>query len=394
MDLISIGLLSPVAGIIGITMGIYVYEKSPTLPTSKVFLLSMVLFLIGAFLDFALLYASTDEMALLMAKAMLFDVVLLFASILYLASFLPYERTSGWFQGKEVWLAGVALLSAFVSVIPADSVSYSSQGWSVDSSLAFVLWTGIVVIYIAITIFMVHRTCKGVKWERTRKQGRWLSMGVASPALYAFFIQGLSSIDINLPFTLSPGFLVLAIVLAYGILRYRLFLPPAAKESGVKGKRAFKQEITLDQNLLLLEEERPAGSYQLLLNMLAQGRIGLIITRSHPDMVREEYKLERTPVLWLAKQPGPGRIDPSNLMIMKQIIIEYLHQGEKAAVVLDGLEYLMHNNPPERVMVMLNDVCDAMVASGSTMVLSVDPKTMEPRYLALLEREFKLVAAA
>lgn len=394
MELISIGLFSPVAGIIGITMGIYVHEKSPTLPTSKAFLLSMVLFLIGALLDFALLYANTYEMALLMAKAMLFDVVLLFASILYLASFLPYERISGWFQGREVWLAGVAVLSAFVSVIPVDSVSYGSQGWSVDSSMAFVLWTGIVVIYIAITIFMVHHTCKGVKWERTRKQSRWLSLGVASPAFYAFFIQGLSSIDINMPFTLSPGFLVLAIVLAYGILRYRLFLPPAAKESGMKGTKALKQDITLDQNLLLLEEERPAGSYRLLLNMLAQGRIGLIITRTHPDMVREYYKLEKTPVLWLAQQPGPGRIDPSNLMMMKQIIIEYLNQGEKVAVVLDGLEYLMHHNPPERVMGMLNDVCDAMVASGSTMVLSVDPKAMESRYLTLLEREFKLVAAA
>jgi hypothetical protein len=381
-------------GIIGIAMGIYVYSQSPDFPTSKAFLLSMTLFLIGAFLDFALLYAPNYETALWVARALLFVIVLLFASILYLASFLPYERYSGWFEGKELMLGIIAVFSAIIAVMPMNSVSEDRFGWNADAgSFAFLLWTGIVMGYISVTIYMVHHTCKDVKWEQTRKQSRLLSLSVASPALYAFAMQGAYAMNIEMPSILSPGFLILASVMAYAILRYRLFLPPVQKETAVKGIKNSDRNLDLDQKVLLIEEKRPVRSYRLFLAMLGKGKVGLVITRSHPEIVREEYNLQKTPVLWLAKQPGPNRIEPANLSILQHVITEYLRKGESAAIIIDSLEYILENNQEDKVLMMLYNLRDEILLTNSTLILSIDPDTMEESRIALLEREFQTIAA-
>ena len=381
-------------GIIGIALGIYVYSQGPNLPTSKAFLLSMVLFLIGAFLDFALLYAPDYETALWVARGLLFVVVLLFASILYLASFLPYERYSGWFEGKELMLAIIAVFSAVIAVMPVNSVSQTPAGWNADAdSFAFLIWTGIVIGYISVTIFMVHHTCKDVKWEQTRKQSRLLSLSVASPALYAFAMEGAAVVNIDMPSILSPGFLVLASVMAYAILRYRLFLPPVQKEAVVRGIKSSDRNLDLDQKVLLIEEKRPVRSYRLFLAMLGKGKVGLVITRSHPDIIREEYNLQQTAVLWLAKQPGPNRIEPSNLSILQHVITEYLRKSESVVIIIDSLEFILENNSEDKVLMMLYDLRDEILLTKSTLILSIDPDTMEESRIALLERDFQTIAA-
>lgn len=386
------GLISPIAGGIGIALGLYVYKQSPDLPTSKAFLMSMSLFLLGSLLDFSLFYAPDYNTALWLGRGMLFTVVLLFASILYLASYLPYERFSGWFNGKEILLTIIAVLSAIVATMPANVGISKAGGWDTGNSIAFIIWTIIVLTYISITIIMIHLTCKGVKWNQIRKQSRLLTLSVASPALYAFLMQGLYSLNLNIPFTLAPGFLVLACVLAYGILRYRLFLPFPVKETAIKPIKNMNLEKLREHNLILIKEKRPAKSYRVFLSLLADKRVGLIITRSHPDIIREEYGLEKTPVIWLAKQPGPNRIEPSNISILKHAVNEYLHTGEKVVIIIDSLEYIMENNDSDKVMRMLFDVRDEIIMTNSTLIISLDPDTIEMQKMAFLEREFNVIA--
>jgi hypothetical protein len=197
--------------------------------------------------------------------------------------------------------------------------------------------------------------------------------------------------DIKVPFTLSPGFLILASVLAYGILRYRLFLPSQVKETNVKQIKTVDLEKIKERNLILIKEKRPERSYRIFLSILADRRVGLIVTRSHPDIVREEYRLEKTPVIWLARQPGPNRIEPSNISILKHAVNEYLRQGQKAVVIIDSLEYIMENNDPDKVMRMLFDLRDEIIMTDSTLIISLDPDTIEMQKMAFLEREFNVV---
>jgi hypothetical protein len=319
--------------------------------------------------------------------------VLLFASILYLASFLPHERFSGWFRGRESMLVVIAILTATIAVMPLNDVVHASAGWSATGGVAFLVWTSIILCYVIVTIYMVHKTCKGVKWENTRKQSQLLSLGVASPVVFGFVYQILVSFNEDVPSILSPGFLALAIIFAYGIMRYRLFLPSAVKETEIRGVKRKDKEMAESAKFLMVEEKRPERSYRLFLGLLANGKHGLVITRSHPDLLKEEYRIEKTPVLWLAKQPGPNRIEPANLSILQQIVTEFMKKGTNAAVIIDSLEYIMENNPPDDVIMMLYDLRDEILVTNSTLVLSVDPETMDPQHIALLEREFQVLVA-
>jgi len=42
---------------------------------------------------------------------------------------------------------------------------------------------------------------------------------------------------------------------------------------------------------------------------------------------------------------------------------------------------------------MLYDLRDEIQATNSTLVLSVDPETLDPQYIAMLEREFQVMAS-
>jgi archaellum biogenesis ATPase FlaH len=70
---------------------------------------------------------------------------------------------------------------------------------------------------------------------------------------------------------------------------------------------------------------------------------------------------------------------------------EYLRQGEKAVVIIDSLEYIMENNDPHKVMRMLFDLRDEIIMTASTLIISLDPDTIEDQKMAYLEREFNVV---
>jgi len=53
----------------------------------------------------------------------------------------------------------------------------------------------------------------------------------------------------------------------------------------------------------------------------------------------------------------------------------------------------MENNPPDEVILMLYSLRDEIQVTDSTLVLSVDPDTMDSQYVALLEREFQVITA-
>ncbi|MDH7509364.1 MAG: DUF835 domain-containing protein [Methanomassiliicoccales archaeon] len=120
-----------------------------------------------------------------------------------------------------------------------------------------------------------------------------------------------------------------------------------------------------------------------------KGSKGLLITRTYPDVIRERYGIIDTPVIWLASQPGPDKIDPTNLSIMQHLIGEFLRKSENAIVMIDGVEYIISNNPIDRVLTSLLSIRDDIIMMKSALVLPLDPDVLEERHLSILEREFE-----
>jgi DNA-binding response OmpR family regulator len=154
--------------------------------------------------------------------------------------------------------------------------------------------------------------------------------------------------------------------------------------------KATAPKYALEPSLsYLVEEERAEKAFDIFKDYVQHNVPGLCITRQHLDAVREKYGLVKTPILWLSKQQGKNNLSPTDLGLLRQIIIEYLEKSGESIIILDGLEYLITHNSFEALLKYLDDINEAVMLSKSRLLIPVDPRALDEKELALLERGMK-----
>lgn len=149
----------------------------------------------------------------------------------------------------------------------------------------------------------------------------------------------------------------------------------------------------------VVEEPQPDISFDIFTNILATPETGgeklegLAITRQHPDLIREKYGLEKTPIYWLATKAGPEVISPTNLGILTHTLVKFVEEHPKSVMIVDGIEYLVSNNDFTRVLRMIDQVNDHIAQSSARMILPVDPRAFDQKELALLERNMEKIGS-
>ncbi|MBM4237430.1 MAG: DUF835 domain-containing protein, partial [Euryarchaeota archaeon] len=192
----------------------------------------------------------------------------------------------------------------------------------------------------------------------------------------------------------APGFLVTVVAFTLAIVRYKLFIIVPVEESALTRLRKEEAEAEVaPATSHLVEEKTPDAAYGVFLEQIASGSKGLLITRTHPDAVKERHGLVETPIIWLASTPGPDRVDPSNLSILQHTVAEFLRKDENTVIMLDGIEYLISNNPMEKVLRTMYAIRDEVVVANSRLIVPLDPEVLDESKLALLEREFEITRA-
>ena len=63
---------------------------------------------------------------------------------------------------------------------------------------------------------------------------------------------------------------------------------------------------------------------------------------------------------------------------------------DKSAIFIDGIDFLISKNSPEAVIQFMRHMVDVISESRSILIISLNPKTIEERYLKILERELEL----
>ncbi len=148
----------------------------------------------------------------------------------------------------------------------------------------------------------------------------------------------------------------------------------------------------------VVKEAPPHISFDAFVNLVstaAEGRgkmTGLAVTRQHPDLVREKYALEKTPIYWLATRAGEDVISPTNLGILTHKLIKFVEGASDGVILLDGIEYLVSNNDFNKVLRMIDQVNDNISQSKCSMIIPVDPRAFDQRQMALLERNMEKLA--
>jgi hypothetical protein len=148
----------------------------------------------------------------------------------------------------------------------------------------------------------------------------------------------------------------------------------------------------------VVEESPPSISFDAFVNLVSttidgKGKmVGVAVTRQHPDLVREKYGIESTPIYWLATRAGDKVISPTNLGILTHMLVKFAEGTPNGVILLDGIEYLVSNNDFTKVLRMIDQISDNIAQSKCTMIIPVDPRAFDQRQLALLERNMEKLA--
>ena len=141
-----------------------------------------------------------------------------------------------------------------------------------------------------------------------------------------------------------------------------------------------------DGRSYVLKEKKPERGLAFFLNLVEKGYRPLLVTRQHPNHVRKAHLGVDIRAIWLSTTLGKDYIDPHNLNALTNVILGHIGGGDRSAILLDGLEYLMINNEPARIWKFLEYVNEVVAQTSAILLISVDERTFEPRDLALLER--------
>lgn len=144
-------------------------------------------------------------------------------------------------------------------------------------------------------------------------------------------------------------------------------------------------------NAYLVEERRPRLSYELFENSLGSGFSGLVVTRELPKKLQSERDIDGCRILWMTNLVGDGRINPTAIGILMSQIRGFIESNPKSAVLIDGLEYLISLNTYDRMLQFMHQLRDMVITSEAVLLVPFDPRTVNERELALLERNLETI---
>lgn len=149
----------------------------------------------------------------------------------------------------------------------------------------------------------------------------------------------------------------------------------------------------------VIKEDRPERSFAIFSSLLSKGSMGLCISRTHPDTLRQKYGFEAG-VLWLTKTEVPHQVassksaeyvSPNNLAHLASSIRDFLAKGPNGAVIIEGLEYLTTQNDFRSVLKFIQLVNEQVVLDKGYLLIPVDEATMDAKDFSLIEREMSQV---
>jgi PAS domain S-box-containing protein len=140
-------------------------------------------------------------------------------------------------------------------------------------------------------------------------------------------------------------------------------------------------------NAYLSEEPEMERAMDAFKNLLQGGYKGVVITRRHPEEVREKYSLnEETPVYWLGSEAAPSASTlPPNFPILEKEIRDFI--GRRRVVLLDRLDYLISQNGFEGTLSFVQRLHELVFARGGVVLLTLISEAFPPHHLALLRAE-------
>ncbi len=144
-------------------------------------------------------------------------------------------------------------------------------------------------------------------------------------------------------------------------------------------------------NVYLVEERRPKSSFDMFDQAVSSGYAGLVVTRDFPKKLLSEREVGTCRVVWLTNLVGEGRINPTAIGILMGQVRSFIEGQPRTAVIIDGIEYLISLNTYDRMLQFMHQLRDIVVTNDCMLFVPLDPRTLSPREVAMLERSMEPV---
>jgi len=131
----------------------------------------------------------------------------------------------------------------------------------------------------------------------------------------------------------------------------------------------------------LIEEKKLDIGLDVFADLLSSGWSGAAISRTPPEGLKELCS-EKTPLIEMGTEEGMLRPQTEEL---KEKIEDELFWAE--AVLLDRIDYLINKNGFDETLKFVQELSEIFYLENRILVLSLDPEVLNPREVALLEKE-------
>src|SRR5216117_1515760 len=143
----------------------------------------------------------------------------------------------------------------------------------------------------------------------------------------------------------------------------------------------------------LLEDETADTAYRLFVRLLTEMGSGFCISRIHPDKVRTRFGLEEVRIGWLAEVPGEDHFSANAMASVARAVQQFIQEhGSSGLVLIDGLEYvILHNGFKPTLPALVVHLNEFAMGPQADVLIAFRPQTLDPRELALLERNLQVL---
>ncbi|MEE9151256.1 MAG: DUF835 domain-containing protein [Thermoplasmata archaeon] len=141
----------------------------------------------------------------------------------------------------------------------------------------------------------------------------------------------------------------------------------------------------------LVKEKKPELGFEVFREMVRHGIEGLCLSRTHPKYLQKKLGRGDIELFWLTSVAGKNNIDPTNIGILSDIIIQFIEKHDDTVIILDGLEFVVTHNDFSNALRMVNHISEQVMQHNARLIVTLDERTLDKKEVALLERSMEVV---
>lgn len=170
-------------------------------------------------------------------------------------------------------------------------------------------------------------------------------------------------------------------------LKQFMDLSPAAEKTAIK-----PEKFTLVSGTSYLIKESPTKkAYEIFIDKVTHNYQGICITRTNPEVIRKQYDLQKTPILWLSDVKDTKLFSSSDLLLISKLILDFIAKSEKSIILMDRLDYLIAKHGFAEVLKLIIKINDRVMVSSAIFLLPVDPSLLKAEEFNYLEKELQTI---